>query len=110
MRHYIYKESEIVEVLWKQDVDLGYSLTPAQLADAGTSAKALQSSNANDDDIEKLKALEALKLDNSKYDPKDIDDNDDDNHLGDEWAGIPFTIDNETGKFFVKFYLYFINI
>ncbi|XP_046805390.1 segmentation protein cap'n'collar isoform X2 [Lucilia cuprina] len=35
----------------------------------------------------------------SKYDPKDIDDNDDDNHLGDEWAGIPFTIDNETGEY-----------
>lgn len=50
--------------MWKQDVDLGYSLTPAQLANAGTSAKALQSSSANDDDIEKLKALESLKLDN----------------------------------------------
>ncbi|KAM7362055.1 NFE2 like bZIP transcription factor cap-n-collar isoform 2-T5 [Cochliomyia hominivorax] len=36
----------------------------------------------------------------SKYDPKDIDDNDDTaDHLGDEWAGIPFTIDNETGEY-----------
>ena len=44
---------------------MGYSLTPAQLAEADASAKALQQqSTVNDDDIEKLKALESLKLDN----------------------------------------------
>lgn len=43
---------------------MGYSLTATQLADANNSAKALQQTAANEDDIEKLKALEDLKLDN----------------------------------------------
>ncbi|KAL9891797.1 NFE2 like bZIP transcription factor cap-n-collar isoform 2-T9 [Glossina fuscipes fuscipes] len=92
---YITQESEIVEVLWKQDVDLGYSLTSEQSSvnvPSSTSAKA-----ANSDDIEKLKALEELKLDGTKYDTKNpINEND---QLDDDWAGIPFTIDNETGEY-----------
>ncbi len=49
------QESEIVEVLWKQDVDLGYSLTPPKPLD-------LEKSGVNaDDDNEKLRALQELK-------------------------------------------------
>uniref|UniRef100_A0A1A9VPY1 Uncharacterized protein n=1 Tax=Glossina austeni TaxID=7395 RepID=A0A1A9VPY1_GLOAU len=101
MKTYIYKESEIVEVLWKQDVDLGYSLTSEQSSlnvPSSTSAKA-----ANSDDIEKLKALEELKLDGTKYDTKNI--NNENDQLDDDWAGIPFTIDNETVTFAWDFYL-----
>lgn len=46
---------------------MGFSLTPAQLAEvAGANAASAAAANAttNEDDIEKLKALEALKLDN----------------------------------------------
>lgn len=54
------QESEIVEILWKQDVDLGYSLEPIKLP---TVAESLFIKNANDsdDETEKLKALEEIK-------------------------------------------------
>uniref|UniRef100_A0A1B0A585 Uncharacterized protein n=1 Tax=Glossina pallidipes TaxID=7398 RepID=A0A1B0A585_GLOPL len=86
--------NKMAKVLWKQDVDLGYSLTSEQSSlnvPSSTSAKA-----ANSDDIEKLKALEELKLDGTKYDTKNI--NNENDQLDDDWAGIPFTIDNETGS------------
>lgn len=51
------QESEIVEVLWKQDVDLGYSLTPF-VSDLPQLAAA---ANQSDEDNEKLKALEEIK-------------------------------------------------
>ncbi|XP_055382451.1 segmentation protein cap'n'collar [Condylostylus longicornis] len=82
------EESEIVEVLWKQDVDLGFSLSPPKISynsDATSSKK-------TDDENEKLKALEELKDEKSKNEPEKSD-------IDDEWAGIPFTIDNETGEY-----------
>uniref|UniRef100_A0A1A9WBF0 Uncharacterized protein n=1 Tax=Glossina brevipalpis TaxID=37001 RepID=A0A1A9WBF0_9MUSC len=115
MRTYIlHKESEIVEVLWKQDVDLGYSLTSDQLINVPSSTTTTSTTTnlhgatkaSNSDDIEKLKALEELKLDGAKYDTKDS--NNENDQLDDDWAGIPFTIDNETGKFVFlnKIYLF----
>ncbi|XP_058982995.1 segmentation protein cap'n'collar isoform X1 [Musca domestica] len=93
------EESEIVEVLWKQDVDLGFSLTEAQLAELAGSSSATENAVNSEDEIEKLKALEALKLDNPKYDSKDVDDEDSNQLASNEWTGIPFTIDNETGEY-----------
>lgn len=56
------QESEIVEVLWKQDVDLGYTLaSPAKTAPPKESAA--NSSGFNTDESEKLKALQELKSD-----------------------------------------------
>lgn len=49
------QESEIVEVLWKQDVDLGYSLTPFVSDDTKLAP------NQTTDDNEKLKVLEDIK-------------------------------------------------
>lgn len=49
------QESELIEVLWKQDVDLGFSLAPPS-----TSLKKEESHSA-EDDAEKLNALLELK-------------------------------------------------
>ncbi|CAD7077327.1 unnamed protein product [Hermetia illucens] len=89
---FIVKESEIVEVLWKQDVDLGFSLAPPK---PDKSAPQPGSSKNSEDEAEKLKALQDLKDENneSKLNDEGKDD------LDDEWAGIPFTIDNETGEY-----------
>ncbi|XP_017476147.1 PREDICTED: segmentation protein cap'n'collar-like, partial [Rhagoletis zephyria] len=92
MRTYINKESEIIDVLWKQDVDLGYTLTPPHLLNSSSNGKVAV---VSDDDIEKLKALEYLKLDQPNFEDKDANVSD----IDDEWAGIPFTVDNETGEF-----------
>ncbi|XP_037049907.1 segmentation protein cap'n'collar isoform X4 [Bradysia coprophila] len=77
------EESEIVEVLWKQDVDLGYSLAPPKPLDVKKSGV-----NA-DDENEKLRALQELKDEKAQEKEKEID----------EWDGIQFTIDNETGEY-----------
>lgn len=54
------QEMDLIEVLWKQDVDLGYNpiiptLNPAQQKEA-----------SSEDEIEKLKALLELKTDKVK--------------------------------------------
>lgn len=58
----IFQESEIVEVLWKQDVDLGYTL-----ATPSTNSTGKESGNAtaalSPEESEKLKALQDLKND-----------------------------------------------
>ncbi|EDV94476.1 GH21438 [Drosophila grimshawi] len=104
------EESEIAEVLYKQDVDLGFSLDQEQIINAsfasGNSAdkqSALSEDEAkkdhaedtvkdadNNDDAEKLKALTDLQQDEPSL---DLDD------LPTVWKGIQFTIDNETGEY-----------
>lgn len=104
-------------MLWKQDVDLGYSLTPF----VGESPQL--AANQTEDDSEKLKALQEIKdgkvrilvaiiiyftfkqrcfIDSwaMQTDGKDAIDE------LDEWAGIQFTIDNETGKFILHVVLF----
>lgn len=54
------QESEIVEVLWKQDVDLGYTLAPVK---SGSSEETTNTSGPSfsTEDNEKLRALQELK-------------------------------------------------
>lgn len=54
------QESEIVEVLWKQDVDLGYTLAPVKSSSPKESAN-VSGPSFNTEDNEKLKALQELK-------------------------------------------------
>jgi nuclear factor erythroid 2 len=52
------QDMDLIEVLWKQDVDLGFSVdlfNPSKPAGVGLGVR------VEDDDVEKLKALEALK-------------------------------------------------
>lgn len=49
-----------MEVLWKQDVDLGYTLAPP-VKIASLKESAANSSGLNTDECEKLKALQELK-------------------------------------------------
>lgn len=51
-----------MEVLWKQDVDLGYTLAPPAKIGSPKDAAA-NSSGLNTDESEKLKALQELKRD-----------------------------------------------
>lgn len=54
---------DLIEVLWKQDVDLGFSpVEPATTLAKKTSTSEKESS----DEIEKLKALEAINATNQK--------------------------------------------
>ncbi|KZC05007.1 hypothetical protein WN55_04827 [Dufourea novaeangliae] len=84
------EDMDLIEVLWKQDVDLGFTLVEP----TATTKKASTSEKETEDDIEKLKTLEAINANNEKKDSKDFTTNEDD-----PWAGLPYTVDLETGKY-----------
>nr|KAF7427307.1 hypothetical protein H0235_007001 [Vespula pensylvanica] len=59
------QDMDLIEVLWKQDVDLGFTLVEP----TSTSCKkkvASTSDKESEDEIEKLKALEAINATNQK--------------------------------------------
>nr|AUA18023.1 cap-n-collar isoform C2 [Leptinotarsa decemlineata] len=91
-------DMDLIEVLWKQDVDLGFSVENAvpkpdkdeiKIEENGVTA----SLNEKHDDLEKLKTLQAINDDGVKEEP---DENDD------PWAGLDYTIDTETGEYVIK--------
>jgi hypothetical protein len=90
---------DLIEVLWKQDVDLGFSLDVANgkgdkpEADLQNDSPSSSISMENDD-VEKLKTLKAINEDSIKEEPE--------NELTDPWAGFNYTIDTETGEYVVK--------
>ncbi|XP_058811889.1 segmentation protein cap'n'collar isoform X2 [Topomyia yanbarensis] len=88
---YNLKEMDLIEVLWKQDVDLGFTLT-APTAVAAGSGTAKGGANSSDE-LEKLKVLLEIKDDEDKKkdDKQEADE--------DPWAGLSYTIDTETGEY-----------
>ncbi|XP_055849263.1 segmentation protein cap'n'collar-like isoform X2 [Episyrphus balteatus] len=69
------EDRKLAEILYEQDIDLGYILSP-------TGSKESSSSKASDKPAEKISS-----------------DKEDSNDVSDLWAGIPFKIDNETGEY-----------
>jgi hypothetical protein len=59
-RKIIDEDMDLIEVLWKQDVDLGFTLVDP------TKNTATSSKQESEDDIEKLKTLEAINAANDK--------------------------------------------
>ncbi|XP_015117175.1 segmentation protein cap'n'collar isoform X2 [Diachasma alloeum] len=84
------EDMDLIEVLWKQDVDLGLPLVdPDQ-----TSQSPSTSEKNSPDEIEKLKTLEAInatKIEDNKETEEPKED--------DPWAGLSYTIDLETGEY-----------
>ncbi|XP_033362453.1 segmentation protein cap'n'collar isoform X2 [Bombus vosnesenskii] len=94
LAEFISKDMDLIEVLWKQDVDLGFTLVEAPTT---TTKKASTLEKESDDEIEKLKALEAINGTNEKKDRKEYDEPQDD-----PWAGLPYTVDLETGEYILN--------
>lgn len=94
---YDLKEMDLIEVLWKQDVDLGFTLTPPTAGVAGggtgTAVSGAKGGADSSDDLEKLKVLLEIKNDDDKK--KD----DKKEPAEDPWAGLSYTIDTETGEY-----------
>ena len=61
-RDMLFQDMDLIEVLWKQDVDLGFTLVEPTTA----AKKAPTVEKGSDDEIEKLKALEAINGSNEK--------------------------------------------
>ncbi|XP_055634848.1 segmentation protein cap'n'collar isoform X2 [Toxorhynchites rutilus septentrionalis] len=90
--NYDIKEMDLIEVLWKQDVDLGFTLTPPTFAAEG-SASAGKEATDSSDDLEKLKVLREIKNNEDKKEEDKKEENED------PWAGLSYTIDTETGEY-----------
>lgn len=68
------QDMDLIEVLWKQDVDLGFSLEVPNTKPQNQKSEAAEAKNSSepttsvvsaaDDDKEKLKALKAINNDN----------------------------------------------
>lgn len=58
-----FQDMDLIEVLWKQDVDLGFTLVEPATA---PTKKPSTSEKESADEIEKLKALEAINATNQK--------------------------------------------
>lgn len=60
----LFQDMDLIEVLWKQDVDLGFTLVEAPTTTTTKKTSTLE--KESDDEIEKLKALEAINGTNEK--------------------------------------------
>ncbi|CAG9816572.1 unnamed protein product [Phaedon cochleariae] len=94
------QDMDLIEVLWKQDVDLGFSMENAvHKSDKDADIKIIDpndpttSINGKHDDLEKIKTLQAINKESVKEEPEEIDD---------PWAGLDYTIDTETGEYVIK--------
>ncbi|XP_018371774.1 PREDICTED: segmentation protein cap'n'collar isoform X2 [Trachymyrmex cornetzi] len=87
-------DMDLIEVLWKQDVDLGFTLVEPATA---PTKKPSTSEKESADEIEKLKALEAINATYRKDDTKESEPQEDD-----PWAGLPYTVDLETGEYILS--------
>ncbi|XP_053978955.1 segmentation protein cap'n'collar isoform X2 [Hylaeus anthracinus] len=87
------EDMDLIEVLWKQDVDLGFTLVEP----SATVKKPCTSEKGSEDDIEKLKALEAINATDEKKNAKEFDVQEED-----PWAGLPYTVDLETGEYILN--------
>nr|CAD7396631.1 unnamed protein product [Timema cristinae] len=87
-------DMDLIEVLWKQDVDLGFSLDLFTPPKSPKLDEKLDKEHEPQDELEKLKALQA-----SAAATEDADKNEDDilpTQDLDPWEGLPYTIDLET--------------
>ncbi|XP_044592439.1 segmentation protein cap'n'collar isoform X2 [Cotesia glomerata] len=84
------KDMDLIEVLWKQDVDLGFTM--ADVERAKTESSSSQEKKV-DFEVQKLKT-EAV----TKKEKEEIKDEKDDN----PWAGLSYTVDVETGEYILE--------
>ncbi|KAF5294494.1 hypothetical protein FQR65_LT01620 [Abscondita terminalis] len=95
------EDMDLIEVLWKQDVDLGFSLQPSESTshtkpEPGYLQNSPTTSLYGDDDIEKLKTLKAVNRETIKDEAEDI------NAESQSWNELNYTIDTETGEYVIK--------
>ncbi|XP_014300320.1 segmentation protein cap'n'collar isoform X2 [Microplitis demolitor] len=83
-------DMDLIEVLWKQDVDLGFTM--ADVERAKTESSSSQEKKVELDDIEKLKLETVTKKE--KEEVAETDDN--------PWAGLSYTVDVETGEYILE--------
>lgn len=95
-------DMDLIEVLWKQDVDLGFSLEAARQEEQLIKEKSTELLKGDADpstslSIEDVENLKPTKDDKIKEEEPDIDTPEED-----IWAGVDYTVDTETGEYVIK--------
>ncbi|XP_057656742.1 segmentation protein cap'n'collar isoform X1 [Diorhabda carinulata] len=90
------EDMDLIEVLWKQDVDLGFTVDNVVPKSEKEEIKietndATSSVHLKDDNLEKIKTLQAINEDSIKQEKEE-----------DPWSGFNYTIDTETGEYVIK--------
>ncbi|CAH1256146.1 unnamed protein product [Diabrotica balteata] len=89
------EDMDLIEVLWKQDVDLGFTVdnvVPKQeKEDIKLEPDDATTSISKDEELEKIKTLQSVNEDSIKQEKED-----------DPWSGFDYTIDTETGEYVIK--------
>ncbi|KAF5284797.1 hypothetical protein FQA39_LY04522 [Lamprigera yunnana] len=94
------EDMDLIEVLWKQDVDLGFSLQPIEStsntkSELGHPQNSTPTSSLHGDDIEKLKTLKAV---NQEIIKEEVEEDSTDL----QWNALNYVIDTETGEYVIK--------
>ncbi|XP_024083551.1 segmentation protein cap'n'collar isoform X3 [Cimex lectularius] len=84
------KDMDLIEILWKQDVDMGFSLEESQ---------ALQNQLSSDPTQEKIGYSKITK---ESADPEIKKETDNDEKEAEPWPAKSYTIDLETGEYILK--------
>ncbi|XP_050556996.1 segmentation protein cap'n'collar isoform X6 [Spodoptera frugiperda] len=94
-------DMDLIEVLWKQDVDMGFSLEDPMQPEGPTATKVLG------DEIEKELKLAEEKIVKKNEEKAEIEKVkasllDSEIKEDDPWAGLSYTVDTETGEYVIQ--------
>ncbi|XP_052748078.1 endoplasmic reticulum membrane sensor NFE2L1 isoform X3 [Galleria mellonella] len=100
-KKYYHQDMDLIEVLWKQDVDMGFSLEDPMQPEGPQATKVLsveldQELKLAEEKIQQKKE-ETEKIEKVKASLLDTDVKEDD-----PWAGLSYTVDTETGEYVIQ--------
>ncbi|XP_060516448.1 segmentation protein cap'n'collar isoform X2 [Cylas formicarius] len=91
-------DMDLIEALWKQDVDLGFSLEAASQKEDTIKKDCLEDEATTsippteEEHLEKIKCIEKEDIKEEEIEHEDED----------FWSGVDYTIDTETGEYVIK--------
>ncbi|XP_072946826.1 segmentation protein cap'n'collar-like isoform X5 [Epargyreus clarus] len=98
-KHNNIQDMDLIEVLWKQDVDMGFSLEDPMQPEGPQATKVEQDETGKDlkekslqKTLEENKKIEQVKASLLETEPKEDD----------PWAGLSYTVDTETGEYVIQ--------
>ncbi|CAK1553257.1 unnamed protein product [Leptosia nina] len=94
------EDMDLIEVLWKQDVDMGFSLEDPMQPE-GPQATKVELAKELDKDL-KIQEEKKMQEENEKIEKVKACLLDPDNKEDDPWAGLSYTVDTETGEYVIQ--------
>ncbi|XP_044764903.1 segmentation protein cap'n'collar isoform X2 [Coccinella septempunctata] len=87
-------DMKLIEILWKQDVDLGFSMDVNEEEDPKATSATSTISKTDEKDRDETILKEEKKENDSEEETENIEE--------DPWEGLKYVVDTETGEYVVK--------